>query len=121
MKTVSPWQNNVMRERSVAMPPREGLYGVRVSLVNRDASAYIRARSPAMPSPISPPTKRPMVNWYDFRQLLSTGVEVLISAAMGQRFDYRVMEDIALPQPLFDYSVDEAKQPRSELWFDFVA
>ena len=67
-----------------------------------------------------PPPKHGMVDWYDPLQLLSTGIEVLISEAMGRRFDYRMMEDVALKQKVFDYSRD-GKQERQEIWFDFLA
>jgi len=71
------------------------------------------------------PRKHPMVDWYDPFQLLSTGIEVLISTAMGRRFDYRMMEDVALKQAVFDYSRDEplteTAPPRDELWFDYLA
>lgn len=70
------------------------------------------------------PCKRPMADWYDPRQLLRTGIEVLISAAMGQRFDYRTMEDVALSQDVFDYSRLDASDPQSplrdEMWLSYL-
>jgi len=70
------------------------------------------------------PCKRPMTDWYDPRQLLRTGIEVLISAAMGQRFDYRMMQDVALEQSIFDYSREDSSDPqsalRNELWIDYM-
>ena len=60
-----------------------------------------------------------MVHWYDPGQLLSTGVEVLISTAMGQRFDYRLMEDTAA-QDHFDYSSWEGRD-ETGFCFDFLA
>ncbi len=71
------------------------------------------ARARALPAP----PKRKMVNWYDPGQLLSTGIEVLLSTAMGQRFDYRLMEDTAA-QGHFDYSGWEG---RGAFCFDFLA
>jgi hypothetical protein len=61
-----------------------------------------------------------MVHWFDPGQLLSTGVKVLISAAIAQRSDYRTMEDVGPPQEVFDYSQENGKENR-ELWFDYLA
>ena len=71
--------------------------------------------------PLSELPKRKMVGWFDPSLFLSTGVEVLISRALGQRFDYRMMEDVGLPQPVFDYSRTRFYDPRTELWFDYMA
>lgn len=75
------------------------------------------ARGPA-------PPKRPMTGWYDPSQLVRTGIEVLISAAMGRRFDYRMMEDVALEQEAFDYTRLDAADPQSplrdEVWLDYL-
>jgi hypothetical protein len=71
--------------------------------------------------PLSELPKRKMVGWYDPHLFLSTGVEVLISRALGQRFDYRMMEDVGLPQPVFDYSQNRVGGVRKELWFDYMA
>jgi hypothetical protein len=60
-----------------------------------------------------------MVRWFDPGQLLSTGIEVLISTAMGQRSDYRLMEDIAA-QGHFDYSAWEGRDDTG-FCFDFLA
>ena len=65
------------------------------------------------------PPRRGMVHWYDPGQLLSTGVEVLISTAMGQRSDYRLMEDSAAPDH-FDYSAWEGRDDTG-FYFDFLA
>ena len=71
--------------------------------------------------PLSELPKRKMVGWFDPSLFLSTGVEVLVSRALGQRFDYRMMEDVGLPQPVFDYSRNRFNDPRTELWFDYMA
>ncbi len=71
------------------------------------------ARAKALPAP----PRRGMVRWYDPGQLLSTGIEVLISRAMGQRFDYRLMEEGRGSQGLFDYCHWEGR----ELYFDYLA
>jgi hypothetical protein len=71
--------------------------------------------------PLSEVPKRKMVGWFDPGLFLSTGVEVLISRALGQRFDYRMMEDVGLPQPAFDHAHNRRGEPRTELWFDYMA
>src|SRR5437868_13821448 len=58
---------------------------------------------------------RKMVRWYDPVQLLHTGVEVIVSAVLGTRSDYRVMESFSGPQDVFDYSGEP------EIWIDYVA
>jgi hypothetical protein len=60
-----------------------------------------------------------MVHWYDPGQLLSSGVEVLIATAMGQRFDYRLMEDTA-GQDRFGYTAWEGWDDAG-FCFDYVA
>ncbi len=62
--------------------------------------------------------KHDMVHWYDPGQLLSTGIQVLTSAALGQRADYRLGE--AKPQEVFDYA-DRATPFPGEIWFDYMA
>jgi len=74
-----------------------------------------RARGQALPAP----PRHGMVHWYDPGQLLSTGVDVLISTAMGQRFDYRLMEDTA-SQNRFDYTAWEG-QDADGFCFDYLA
>ena len=74
-----------------------------------------KASAKALPAP----PRRAMVHWYDPGQLLSTGVDVLISTAMGRRFDYRLMEDIAL-QGHFDYRPWADVNPEG-FCFDFLA
>ncbi len=71
--------------------------------------------------PLSELPKRKMVGWFDPSLFLSTGVEVLISRALGQRFDYRMMEDVGLPQEVFDYSQPPLNDTPTELWFDYMA
>jgi uncharacterized membrane protein len=57
-----------------------------------------------------------MVGWYDPGQFLHTGVEVVVSALLGTRADYRVVESLTAPQGIFD---DYASEP--EIWIDYVA
>jgi hypothetical protein len=60
--------------------------------------------------------KKPMVNWYDPRQLAFTGVKTLLSSVFGNFADRREML-AALDQDvqLYDYSTKE------EFWFDFIS
>jgi hypothetical protein len=74
-----------------------------------------KALAKALPAP----PRRAMVHWYDPGQLLSTGVDVLISAAMGRRSDYRLMEDTAV-QGHFDYGPWADVDPKG-FCFDFLA
>jgi hypothetical protein len=71
--------------------------------------------------PLSEQPKPRMVGWYNPNLLLSTGMEVLISRALGQRFDFRMMEDVGLPQDTFDYSRNRYGARRMHLWFDYMA
>jgi len=57
-----------------------------------------------------------MVHWYNPRQLLKTGIQVVTSMALGSRADARIMlAGLVEEQKIFDYS------DREELWIDFVA
>lgn len=57
-----------------------------------------------------------MVGWYDLNQLPQTAFDVALSALIGGRTDYRLVE--ALGQ---DLSVIDEFAGREELWFDFAA
>src|SRR5205823_2581239 len=61
------------------------------------------------------PIQRKMVGWYDPGQLLHTGLQVLVSALLGTRADFRVLESLARDQDIFDYSSE------NEIWIDYVA
>jgi len=61
-----------------------------------------------------------MVGWYDPALFLSTGLQVVVSDALGQRFDYRAMEDVGLPQGIIDYRWREDRDTH-DLWFDYMA
>ena len=80
------------------------------------------------------PKMKPMVGWYDPRQLAKTGVEVAISTIFGRHSDHRLVEAMAsgeADQPFYDYScyyVDNDReicepdlaQPRKSIWIDYV-
>lgn len=76
-------------------------------------------QTPNAPAAAPPPQELPMVRWFDPALLLSTGIQVLLSAALGQRFDYRTMEDVALDQGVFDYSGAPTDGPG--FTFDYLA
>jgi hypothetical protein len=63
-----------------------------------------------------------MVAWYQPVQLVRTGLSVLISKIFGRNADPRLVEALkAGPSEYFDYTVDDAGSPRTELWLDYVA
>ena len=63
--------------------------------------------------------RHPMVRWYDPLLWLSTGGQVFISTVLGQRFDYRIMEDTAGDQGVFTYAAwEKSKKP---FCFDYLA
>lgn len=63
-----------------------------------------------------------MVGWYDPRKLSQTAVDVAISAVLGTRADYRLLEALGDEQQIFRY--DEEALPdnaRRDIWIDYVA
>ena len=60
-----------------------------------------------------------MVGWYDPGQLISTGVQVVVSDLIGTRFDARSEEALAAKgdEKLTDYSQGTA----GDFWFDYLA
>jgi hypothetical protein len=63
-----------------------------------------------------------MVVWYEPMQLLRTGLSVAISTILERNSDQRIVEALETDSiEYFDYSVDDAKQRRRELWLDYVA
>jgi hypothetical protein len=70
------------------------------------------------------PRRLPMVGWYDPRQLVRSGVEVLISTIFGRHSDRRLIEALAsrqVQEPFFGYVLDASGVERDELWIDYVA
>jgi hypothetical protein len=76
---------------------------------------------------------KPMVGWYDPRQLAKTGVEVAISTIFGRHSDHRLVEAMASgeSQQFYDYTcyyTDNGKEickpdpsrPRRSIWIDYV-
>jgi hypothetical protein len=60
---------------------------------------------------------RPMVDWLAPLQLVSTGIQVLLSSIFGAYSDKREMQAalVRAPEPDGDYS------DRREIWFDYIA
>jgi hypothetical protein len=81
-------------------------------------SRFSRRVDDAVDVPPTDPPRRKMVGWYDPGQLLATGMEVFVSSLLGQRSDYRTMEDVGLPQQALDYTRHGTVQ---DLWFDYMA
>ena len=82
----------------------------------------------AVPSiaPVRPVRGRPgrpeMVGWYRPVQLVRTAISIATSSIIGRNVDQRELEALHEgPLDYFDYSADDAGQPRRELWLDFVA
>src|SRR4051794_24808614 len=69
------------------------------------------------PAMATEPVKKPMVGWYDPRQLLRRGGQVLVSDLIGTRFDVRREEALAAKpdEPLIKYSA------AGDFWFDYMA
>src|SRR5437879_2707596 len=65
------------------------------------------------------PVHKQQVGWWDPRQLISTGVQVLASDLIGTRFDARREEALSAvgSETLIDYSDAEPV----EFWFDYMA
>ena len=56
-----------------------------------------------------------MTAWYDPVKLASTAVDIIVSALVSGRSDFRMIEALAVPQEFFDY-ID-----KPDLWIDYVA
>ena len=63
----------------------------------------------------------PMVVWYSPFELAKTATDIAISALLGPRTDYRLIEALGEEQQHFDYSVGADGAPRDSIWIDYVA
>jgi hypothetical protein len=86
--------------------------------------------------PATPPKakQKPMVGWYDPRQLAQTGVQVAISTIFGRHSDHRLVEAMAsgeVKEKFYDYTYHYADdgqdrcepdetRPRDSIWIDYV-
>ena len=80
---------------------------------------------------LGPETRMPMVGWFDPAQLLSTGIKSLVSLAVGEQSDRRIVQALASRrQEYYDHTIhyrDGSRGPqpakdavRDELWLDFI-
>ena len=58
--------------------------------------------------------QKPMVGWYDVKQLISTALKTVVSMVFGDYADKREMQAFA-DQDVFDFS------DREELWIDYIS
>jgi len=78
--------------------------------------------------------QKPMVGWYDPRQLVRTGMEVLISTILGRHSDHRLVEALASEDQTgecYDYTyyynedddgcIPDQSRPRKSIWIDYAA
>ena len=76
-------------------------------------------------APVRPPREQPraaMVGWYHPVQLVRTALSIATSSIIGRNVDQRELEALhERTLDYFDYSLDDAGQPRRDLWLDFVA
>jgi Calcineurin-like phosphoesterase len=88
----------------------------------------------AEPATVPRAKQKPMVGWYDPRQLALTGVQVAISTIFGRHSDHRLVEAMAsgeLKEKFYDYTChykddgqdccepDETRA-RDSIWIDYV-
>ena len=108
----------------------------------------MESTSPAQAGARTKPSKGwpPMVGWYDPSQLLSTGLQVVLSTIFGRHADHRLIEALSSTVealsaeadevdhssrddetrrsknlPYHSYVNDEHDKPRAEMWIDYVA
>ncbi|UII19335.1 metallophosphoesterase [Fulvivirga ligni] len=63
-------------------------------------------------------SKKPMVNWYDLKQLAATGVKTVISGVFGNFADKREFQATsASDEKPFDFS----DHKEDEFWFDYIS
>lgn len=59
--------------------------------------------------------QKPMVGWYDVKQLMSTAVKTVVSSVFGSYSDKREIQAFAQQQSYFDFS------EKDELWIDYIS
>jgi hypothetical protein len=112
-------------------PPASGHQETAVPIARRVAAAgpvfyplWLRARH-------GPDARMPMVRWFDPAQLLRTGIKSLVSLAVGEQSDRRIVQALASRrQEYYDHSIhyrDGARgpqprrdAPRDGIWIDFT-
>ena len=113
-----------------ATEPAEGHQPAAVPIARRIAASpfffplWLRGRR-------GPEKRMPMVGWFDPAQLLSTAVKSLVSLAVGEQSDRRIVQALASRrQEYYDHAVHyrdgsrgpqpNKDAPRDELWLDFI-
>ncbi|MBI4964180.1 MAG: hypothetical protein HY913_12950 [Desulfomonile tiedjei] len=61
----------------------------------------------------------PMVGWYDPGRLMQTGINIIISTALGTRSDVRWMEAATGRREIIEYKAPEDE--KEGFWFDYMA
>ena len=59
--------------------------------------------------------QKPMVGWYDVKQLMSTAVKTVVSSVFGSYSDKREIQAFSQQQTYFDFS------EKDELWIDYIS
>jgi len=78
-----------------------------------------------------PDARMPMVGWFDPAQLLRTGLKSLVSLAVGEQSDRRIVQALAARrQEYYDHAIHyrdhprgpqpQKDRPREAIWIDFV-
>lgn len=62
-----------------------------------------------------------MVGWYNPRQLIRTGIEVIVSTVFGKHSDSRRLDAFASDQPFIDYRKQKYLNGDGSFGFDYVA
>jgi len=59
--------------------------------------------------------RKPMVGWYDVKQLLATGIKAVVSIVFGNYSDKREIQAFAVWEDPYDFS------QRDEVWIDYIS
>jgi hypothetical protein len=65
--------------------------------------------------------RTPMVSWYSPFELAKSATDIAVSALLGPRGDFRLIEALGEDQDHFDYSTGEGGAARASMWIDYVA
>jgi hypothetical protein len=101
-------------------------------IARRLARAAARGRFPLQWRPAAGVERLPMVQWFEPRQLLDTGLKTLFSMIVGARSDPRIVQALAARKlEYYDYSCHyrdgrdgpyaDRSRPRDEIWVDYVS
>jgi hypothetical protein len=110
-------------------PPASGHQETAVPIARRVAAATPRLFPLWWRARHTPDARMPMVRWFDPGQLLRTGIKSLVSLAVGEHSDRRIVQALAARrQEYYDHSihyrdgahgpVPQPEAPRHDLWID---